>query len=81
MGTRVIFYVDKLLQLAEGRCLEQGCGQLYFVKQVHDGCGLALIRICPNGHNSVWESSEVILNQKNRKLHITNLCLADIVWK
>ena len=59
--------------------MEHRCGQLYCIKYVLDGCSLAIVRVCANGHSSVWESSEVVLNQKNKKVYNNNLCFTAAV--
>jgi len=60
-------------------CLIDGCGELYHMDYDLDGCGLSITTKCSNGHISVWDSSEVVSNKKNRSLHNNNLCFAAAV--
>jgi len=75
-GNKFICSVNKILELAEGKCSHPHCNSFYKVSYKPSGCALIISGSCNNGHTYEWVSSKSIVNQSDNTLYNDNLAFA-----
>lgn len=79
-NTRVICNLDKLLELATGKCQEPDCAQTCPVTRYKIyGCCIVIQGQYSRGHKFVWASSEMLMNRSKNKLFKNNLLFSSAV--
>ena len=75
----VICSINKLLDLAGGKCQATNCRQTRQVTYELTGCCLQLSGVCQDGHRFNWSSSEFHTNKNHTKIFDINLLMASAV--
>ena len=76
---RFISSLDKLLNLAEGKCRHENCTSLGTISYRLCGCCVAVHITCQNGHTFKWESSSSQVNTNGSRTYIDNLDFASAI--
>lgn len=70
---RVICSVHKLIELVDKRCHHANCSSLHDINYVTSGCSIIIHGKCLAGHTFQWESSDVLINDRQAKIYMVNL--------
>ena len=73
---RVICSVHKLIELVDKRCHHINCNCLREINYVTSGCSIIIHGKCLAGHKFQWESSDVLINERQAKIYMDNLCFS-----
>ena len=76
---RFICSLDRLLDLAEGKCRHENCTSLGVISYKLCGCCVAIHITCQNGHTYRWESSHSQVNTNGSKTYSDNLDFASAI--
>ena len=76
---RFICSVHKLLELVDNKCHHPNCNNLCPKKVKPSGCSIVIRGTCSAGHTYIWESSDILVNQNNVKMHVDNLLLSTAI--
>lgn len=65
--------VHKLIELVDKRCHQANCSSLREINYVTSGWCIIIHGKCLAGHTFQWESSDVLINERQAKIYMDNL--------